>query len=255
MSNLSIRTAVEITFGTILEEHPTFSKVLVRSLACIVHHSEKLTEQMFAVPGHDFNKIKLLQEKVLLKELKPLVTLEPTEGVITRATGIPPHVHHSRKLRLILDDIYKIQERQETLQETIVAGVEDVLHKRAMDSDSVSMDRLVSIIDEKFMLTLDALRKEVQKVSNPNNIAGLVNQSENNWGWTEDGEGTAHASDLFLYGGRFNFVPPHFKFPKATIEEGLAFWFKGMIASADGKKKFAPSASSLGRDSHLKLKL
>ena len=129
MSNLSIRLAAEMTFGTILDKHPNFSKVLLCSLACIVHHSDKLTKQMFDVPGHDFNKIQLLQEKLLLKELKAMVTLEPTEGVMTRPTGIPSHVRQSRRLRLILEGVIEIKEQVAAVQEGSKKDVEEVLHR------------------------------------------------------------------------------------------------------------------------------
>ena len=114
-----------------------------------MYHSDKLTKQMFDVPGHDFNKIQLLQDKLLLKELKPMVTLEPTEGVMTRPTGIPPHVRQSRRLRLILEGVIEIKEQVAAVQEGIKKDVEEVLHRRAMDSNSVSMDCLVSIVDDK----------------------------------------------------------------------------------------------------------
>jgi hypothetical protein len=47
---------------------------------------------MLQYPGHDFVKISILHDEALLVELRMLVTTEPTAGVMTTPTGIPPHV-------------------------------------------------------------------------------------------------------------------------------------------------------------------
>ena len=64
---------------------------MLRTLACVVYHFG-LIEQMNRVPGHDFNQLSILHDRPFLQELKAMVTLEPTEGVMTERTGIPPHV-------------------------------------------------------------------------------------------------------------------------------------------------------------------
>ena len=238
MGDLDIQTAADMTFGSILEEHPSFKKFLIRCLACIVHHSDDLTKQMFDVPGHDFTKIKLLQEKVFLQRLKKMVTTQPTEGVVTTPTGIPPHVHQSRSLKLILDGVYQLKDQVANLQDGIKTDVERILHERAMDSNSVSMDRLVGIVDERFDLILEKVQQEIQKVNTQvQNSVNLIGNGDNNWSSSTNTDSSSVASDLFLYGGTFNNVPQGFKFPTATIQEGLSFWFKGMIASNDGEKK------------------
>jgi hypothetical protein len=105
MENDHIRKAMRLTFGEIVEEYPSMVPILLRSLACMVHHKEGLLEQMVSVPGHDFNKIPIFHDRELLSDLFELVTVEPTEGVVTNATGIPPHIYQASKLQAILEQV------------------------------------------------------------------------------------------------------------------------------------------------------
>jgi hypothetical protein len=105
MENDHIRKAMQLTFGEIVEEHRTMFPLLLRSLACIVYHHEGLLEQMVSIPGHDFTKIAIFHDRELLSDLYKLVTLKPTEGLMTNATGIPPHIHQASKLQLILEQV------------------------------------------------------------------------------------------------------------------------------------------------------
>ena len=61
--------------------------------------------------------------------------------------------------------------------------MEEVFHQQAMDSNSMSMDRLVYIVDDKFQLTLEAVQREFQNRSQPNNVKTDTdtNASQNNW--------------------------------------------------------------------------
>ena len=81
----AILKAMNFTFGTIFTEHPTFTwQIVVWTIDCIVFHSDKLKEQIQRQSCHDFNKVSILQSNnnELLKQLKPLVTKNPMEGVV-----------------------------------------------------------------------------------------------------------------------------------------------------------------------------
>ena len=110
-----IKRAAEMMFGPILAAHKDEeynpAPLLYRSLASVIHHSDKLLEVIATHPGHDFNKIPILHDKALLERLKLLYTLDKTEGVLTEATGIPPHIETAVKLQVSLNFVrfYYIQ--------------------------------------------------------------------------------------------------------------------------------------------------
>ena len=93
ITNTDIKKGMEMMFGRLLVLHPDSIPVLLRTFACFVFHSDSLRAQMLENSGHDFNKIMILQtqNRELLSRLKLLVTVDPTEGVITVPTGIPPY--------------------------------------------------------------------------------------------------------------------------------------------------------------------
>ena len=78
---------------------------------------------MTRIPGHAFNRLPILHDRPLLEELKKLVTLEPTEGVMTESTGIPPHVNHSRVLKLVIDNLSRLQEMVSLQGPTVIEAM------------------------------------------------------------------------------------------------------------------------------------
>ena len=76
MVNGKIKYGMQMTFGSMLVHHRQSVALLLRVFACMVYHGNVLIEQMIRVAGHDFNKIAILHNRVLLKELQELVTIE-----------------------------------------------------------------------------------------------------------------------------------------------------------------------------------
>jgi hypothetical protein len=109
ISNDIVKEAMDLMYGPIIKRYNGTSNspvpMLMRCLPCIVHHSGALIAIMERFPRHDFVKLGLLQDRTLLSELKKLVTLEPTEGVMTRPTYIPPHIGLAKQLKEVLDQV------------------------------------------------------------------------------------------------------------------------------------------------------
>ena len=133
-SNEDIVAAMNITFGTVVSNHETFSwQILSGTLACIVFHSNDLQETMRNYPGgnHEFSKVKILQSinTDLLTRLKELVTIHPTPGVMEQPTGIPPHIEQMR----LLHDCYKImkevKEGYTNQNERIVGAINNAIEQ------------------------------------------------------------------------------------------------------------------------------
>ena len=101
----AVRRGIEITFGKLLTCHVNTDHnpigVLSFLLASMVHHSDFLYEEIHKHAAHPFLNIPLLNDANLLMELKEQVTLEPTDTV-KFATGVPPHVTHSKAIKEVL---------------------------------------------------------------------------------------------------------------------------------------------------------
>ena len=69
----------------------------MRVLASIVHHFDWIKTLARTSTDHPFNAI-LLVYRNLVDKLKVLVTIEKSD-VVSKATGIPPHIKQSIKLQ------------------------------------------------------------------------------------------------------------------------------------------------------------
>jgi hypothetical protein len=101
-----VQRGIEITFGKVLSCHENTDHnplgLLSFLLASIVHHSDWLFQEMGKHPGKLFYSIPVLNDPVLLRELKEQLTLEQTETILT-ATGIPPRVSHARAITKVFN--------------------------------------------------------------------------------------------------------------------------------------------------------
>ena len=83
--------------------HSNTKAMLLRCLACMVHHSDELLKVISENNGaHPFASIPILTRPNLLHNLKQLITMEPSDR-IQLATGIPPHVEAAKKLDELVD--------------------------------------------------------------------------------------------------------------------------------------------------------
>ena len=127
MENPDIALAMELLFGPVLRKHagcearPT--GLLLRCAACIVYHSDSLVSKMVSHPGHDFTKIVILHDKNLLDRLSLLVTTAPTNGVMNKPTGIPPHIELATQMKEILSHVISLAEIQKDQTSSLVSTI------------------------------------------------------------------------------------------------------------------------------------
>ena len=210
------------------------TSLLLRCLACVVFHSEKLVEVMVQFPGHDFAKIALLHDRRLLDELTKLVTTEPTPGVMMQATGIPPHIGMSVQLKEILQKLSELVHAFENQSVILISTVKKAIEDKSWESGHLTGGRLKEILDTfhaSVNLNLDGIREEFRKALEIGN-GGAAQQQRGQEQIAEHPAG--RAGNMFAYGGRFYAVPQTFQFPTATLREGLRFWLKGQTISTDG---------------------
>ena len=247
MANEHVAEAMTITFGNIMVAHPEFTAVLLRCLPCIIYHQDKLQMQIFTVPGHDFNKLQLLTRSDLLDQLKPLITIDSTEGVMDKPTGIPPHVSMKRQLKTVLDRLEEVLQLQRGFAETVKDAVNDILEERAVQAGTPSLSTMTAMIEEKFSQSERRAREGLQEATQQilqglrslttvQTDAGDGDDFGDQWGWDENDNGQTadrnqSPSNTYCYDGHIYAVPKDFIFPKVNIWEGLRFWFRGQIVS------------------------
>jgi len=263
LGNASIMKAMRSLYGPIMDgytgrkENP--SGILLRCLACIVYHSDSLRKTWVKYPGHDFSKLTILHDSLLLDDLKQLVTLQPTKGVLQAPTGIPPHIGLAVQVSEVLDTLGELVNKFGEHGDNLMLAVDAALEDRALDNGHITADRLRDILQtyrnesiEAVNSQLKSMRTEVREAilrvgqrtggggDDDDEVAFLApldDDDENEDGQAPGGDGRGGRKDMFAYGGRFYAVPENYdSFPKVNLLQGLRCWFRDQVASEDGKR-------------------
>lgn len=241
MSDESINKAMKMTFGGIIDAHPESVALLVRLLACLVYHSDEMmalmTKRISEGKGHDFSKLSIFNDIDLLRELRGKVTVEPTVGVIEKATGIPPSVI---QLRALKDIYYKLQVQCEMMSNQTVElskTMKDTVEQLNIENGQVSQATLTAQLDAFKTDIIDNLSNQLRELG-PRGHAADTTHERAPLAAVSDGE--------FFYADKdgqmkTHFIPKGFKLPtKSTLDQGLQLWLKGMTVAADGSKFVRP---------------
>ena len=246
MGHPLIKKAMQDNFGPILNAYakdkdtdPT--GLLLRCLACAVWHSASIQE---LIPTRQLSKIPLFGTQCQLEDLKELVTTEPTEGVMTKVTGIPPHVEVAAKLevlcesmnaliRQVKDHEKKQEERDNELKAQMAKTVEDAIEQRNLSNGNVSGYRLEQILQgyreqnksdltEKFEELVRQLSSRIGELQpeEPAPENPIRQQPDANGGRVR----------LFDGKGKMNYwhVPMNFEFPdQPNLAQALRLWLLG----------------------------
>ena len=254
MSNPAIKQAMEANFGPILTRHqgeeydPT--GLLLRCLACVVHHSDAIMKAIDGNLGHPLMAAPLFGPQSNLQELKSLITLEPTEGVMTTPTGIPPSVEMACQLEVIKNSLStlvdwskSIEERMREHHAQIISSVIEAVKKGIDENDirsgNVSGSVLAQMLSDHQKKTTEELTRRIEQVLA--SIPGAPRRDDlpapPTGNQAEDQNGRLSMATpqgtLFQYNGRYWGVPQNFKFPEQlNIEKALRLWLIGSKVSA-----------------------
>ncbi len=110
-------------------------------------------------PGHTFNNIALFKNEEILKELKALVTLEPTIGVCSVSSGTPPHTKVLEGIEKINGIIGKMQHtmdkeshgRQKAFKDmadTVATSVVEAIEMRDVENGNITADTIKKMIED-----------------------------------------------------------------------------------------------------------
>ena len=77
------------------------------------------------------------------------MTKDTTEGVLTHATGIPPHIQHSCDMQTIMDMVEELLVLQHQFKVGIKESMETVLNDGAEEAGVPSIDSIRNFMSEK----------------------------------------------------------------------------------------------------------
>jgi hypothetical protein len=243
MGDARIREAMHLMFGSILERwggsavDPT--GILMLCLASIVWNVDFLKETAARIPGHPFGMIPLLSNAVLLAELKLLVTIE-SEGHMTVATGIPPHIRQAVLIKATLDVCRETFEAIKLMAAGVTDAVKKGFEEKAFECGQMTGERMKDMLLEshsKIETLIDLKLAELKNNFTPNNQNDVSNENDADDGAIfADGEeeeivveNEAIRHRLYAYEGRFWHVPKDFEFPLGVhLDTGWKLWICGL---------------------------
>ena len=161
--------------------------------------------------------------KELLSRLKLLVTVDPTKGVMTVPTGVPPHINQNSDIQELLEIITVVKHNQENQVEEIKKCIHNAFEDHALENrnpTNASIQALLNDIQKRDSSNLDdcfdQLYEQIQgSTMVVNNITTAAPSQQQHQGSEQL---------LFSYNGHFYYVPGGFLFPaSATLKSELEF--------------------------------
>lgn len=205
----------------------------------------EIKEIMLNIPGHDFVKIPILHDDALLGELRMLVTTEPTTGVMTTPTGIPPHVELATNVQKLLSMVTDLVNCLGKQTNGLIDAVKTAIENQAWDSGHITGSKLKEILEEFNNKQLKVVEDRLVEVRDEFRTANVGNNRPAATRVTpaRRAAGNSTVTTLFMYDGKFYGVPKDYEFPKKlTIGEALRFYLNGQSVSDDGSARVRPFA-------------
>jgi len=242
LENPDVAEAMSLCFALILEKHPQTGGLLLRGLACIIHHSDAMFESAQGVSGHDFHRIPIFQRPELLSRLKGLVTTKPTDGVMTKATGIPPHIEQAVLMKKVLMNIGDIATRLETIGDRVVEAVERAIDQKAWDAGTITPQQLEAKFSSFAEKMKESMKEELSELKTAiSSVAGVERSAEGSGAGSGRRNTSTGQGGLFTYRGAFFQIPEDFQISsKLTLRQALLFWMCGQNLTADGSSSVRP---------------
>jgi len=253
MNNPDIKNAMDSNFGPILKAHagedydPT--GLLLRCLACVVHHSDSLLHVLDSgsLLDHPLTTVPLFGVQSNLPMLKNLVTTDPTPGIMTTATGIPPHVETACQLEEIRQSLSlmvtqtrafaeELRKRDAELKDTIVKAVKEAVEDNDIRAGNITDSRMATLLQGQRKNIAEDIERGIngilakipggahnqqpqqQNQGQDTENVGLLSGKTNTWQYVD------RPGEEKIWWG----VPKNFKFPrKLRLERALRSWLLG----------------------------
>jgi hypothetical protein len=260
MGNSKIQEAMQLMFATALQRwggtavDPT--GLLLLCLASVVWNVDFLKSTAAKIPGHPFGMIPLLSNVSLLAELKLLVTLE-SDGHMTVASGIPPHIRQAVLIKSTLNVCKETFEAVKLMAGGVADAVKQGFEEKALECGQMTGERMKDMIVEYHTKIENLIDLKLAELKN----SFPLHQNEEVTNEIDDDDGNVFAEGeeeeiaveneaairhrLYLHDGRFWHVPKDFEFPAGVrLDTGWKLWTCGLPSNetvgADGIQVQAP---------------
>jgi hypothetical protein len=201
---------------------------------------------MLQYPGHNFVKIPILHDEELLVELRMIITTpEPSVGVMTTPTGIPPHVELATNVQKLLSMVTELVNCLGTQTNGLIDAVKTAIENQAWNSGHITGRKLKEILEEFNNKQLKVVNDRLVEVRDEFHSANLGNNRSpaTRLAPARRATGNSTVTTLFMYDGKLYGVPKDYEFPKKlTIGEALRFYLNGQTVSDDGFARVRPFA-------------
>ena len=252
LENADIMEGIELCFGNITKHWGSTKldpmPMLLFLLASMVYHNNFVVRMKTDRSYHVFTYLPLYNRQDLVERLQQIVTIKPSTK-IPYATGIPPHIENSVKMRQVLSKLNQILTGMLKQYDTIQDSIKNAFEEHAIASGHISREGVQNILTNFQEEMLDKVQymtntvKEFGVAENNNNDEDIQFPIE----YTTNGveEGTTVIIDRKNYGlysyvdpddtskrwknqPRLWMVPLDYEFPKVNLKTGLNLWLTGL---------------------------
>lgn len=206
-----IRGAVNACFPDTVSGHLHLFPVLSHCLASVVHHSEWLLRHL--APLSPLRSLPPLCDPALLTSLRAKMVEGDADGL--RATGLPPHIVYLKENAEIKQLLRTILSEVENVSDKTVAGIEEVLERRCVESGNVTPQSLRELVSAAVRDALPASGGGWQTAAQAP-AAGAVQPPPQ--------ETPLHGH---WWDGRLRQLPEDFALPRTSVENGWILWCVG----------------------------
>ena len=123
----------------------------------------------------------------LLNDLKALVTVEPTPGVLVSPTGIPPHIGIAVQLSEVFDTLGVLVWQFGEHGNNLMSVVEKALDGKAWENGHITRSQLKEILDEYRRDSIEAVDRQLQAMITAGEVVrherGILLWWSRFWGW------------------------------------------------------------------------
>ena len=199
-------------------------------LASVVYHESWIRGFIHNNKKHPFSNLFLLENADLIRNLKNLVTTEPTENM-PRPTGIPTHIDLQSTMEDILRSNNEFLEKLE-LQSTIIQdAVKKAIHDNDVASGTVTMPILTEQLDNQHKSIIEFIKANCSKLSDDcrigNGGSDAADPKEGELLFVSEFQKGTEKCPMYCYDGHFWDVPKNFEFQKnPTRKVGWECWIK-----------------------------
>ena len=243
MDNEIVKQAMQLCFANILSDMETEGgdstgnsytpAVLYRCLSSLIYHEEAIRSEIAKRPDHPWKSLPIFQDLQLLKELKQIVTTDPTPEICETPTGAARNTKIFKaidKMTIAFEEEKKARELQQeaiqNMKQELKEAVKEGFEEKALENGTLTFENFSSILDVKLKVHGDTMNDKMNKAMDELKRSIQVEdgnkqreQGNNNLVESEGASTSTSTFKTYSHGDgkpRIYFVPERYDLPKST---------------------------------------